>query len=656
MGITKRLVVYDLESFPNCFTYTDRTRTGEVTQFVIHESRNDLTSFMAYLKTVTHMVGFNNMDYDYPLLHTIIQNYDRLKCMQDKELPMEIYNVSSSIINDDSGFTAIAPWNVLIPQLDLYRIWHFNNKARSCSLKWLEIAMRFNNVEDLPFHHTHHVTTDEINTVLDYNLNDVEATYAFYERTKDKLALRKRISKMYGFNGLNMSDVKLGEKILQIEIAKSLDKQPHEIKGLRTHRPNGVNLADVIIPDIHFRTPGFNTMLNWLGQQTVGQDTGFDKLPFDQVYDILPYAHPNTVNTKKGILDKPNVIFKGVQYDFGLGGIHGICHPGIFESDDDGDVILVDVSSYYPNIAINYKFSPYHLPKDKFNEVGKKLYKMRMDAKRNGDVEVVTAIKLALNGALFGKSNDKHSFMLDIKFMLSITINGQLLLAMLSEQIALAGIQVIQINTDGIMVKCPKHLRPKLDGLCRDWQDMTGLKLDYDFFRKVCQQNVNNYLAIFTDDSLKLKGAFELNKDYHKDHSMRVIVIAVIAYFKDGVPIEQTIRNHDDIFDFCMSIKSPSGARFEIRKIVNGELSTTVLPKTNRYLITKDGGTLYRVSESSQTRLHNYTETKFKRSFKVTPFNKYYKSDNYNLDYSFYIYEALKLSKSVEPSQLSLTF
>ena len=87
------------------------------------------------------------------------------------------------------------------------------------------------------------------------------------------------------------------------------------------------------------------------------------------------------------------------------------------------------------------------------------MYQQRMEAKIEGDKQMVGAIKLALNGALFGKSNDVHSPMYDTKFMLDITINGQLLLCMLAERIADANIKIIQINTDGILVKVNKEER-----------------------------------------------------------------------------------------------------------------------------------------------------------------------------------------------------
>ncbi len=42
-------------------------------------------------------------------------------------------------------------------------------------------------------------------------------------------------------------------------------------------------------------------------------------------------------------------------------------------------------------------------------------------------------LKLALNGGGFGGSGDEYCPIYDLKYMLGITVNGQLMLAMLAE-------------------------------------------------------------------------------------------------------------------------------------------------------------------------------------------------------------------------------
>ena len=68
-------------------------------------------------------------------------------------------------------------------------------------LKKLEIAMCFENVQDMPYSHEHKITSEEqVQEILDYNINDILATKAFYKLTEDKLELRKGLQTKYGLN------------------------------------------------------------------------------------------------------------------------------------------------------------------------------------------------------------------------------------------------------------------------------------------------------------------------------------------------------------------------------------------------------------------------------------------------------------------------
>ena len=350
------------------------------------------------------------------------------------------------------------------------------------------------------------------------------------------------------------------------------------------------------------------------------------------------------MNTKNQF--KEVVLYGGVKYEFGLGGIHGTCGSGVFRSDDEGDLILVDVSSYYPNLAIQNRFYPQHLSEN-FCDVGDKLYQQRMKAKQTGDKQMVGAIKLALNGALFGKSNDQYSPMYDTKFMLDITINGQLLLCMLAERITDSGIKIIQINTDGILVKVTKAKRVLLDSMCQKWEKLTKLKLDYDFFKVIVQRDVNNYSGTFTDGTTKEKGAFAINKPWNKDHSMKVVSLAVEKYFVDNVPVRDTIENHTEIFDFCMSQKVGKQFKVQHHYIKNGQRVEEDVQRLNRFFITVKGGALVKVKEDGSI-------SRLVVGQSIGLFNKFYKSDDYDLKYDYYVAEANKLINAVDNGQLNL--
>jgi len=592
-----RLVVYDLEVFENYHSavFFD-VNTKEYTDFVMHSSRNDFKEYYNFLKQSIKerngFIGYNNLGYDYPILHYIIDNYNNLKYLSILELTKTIFNTSQRIINDDRS--SIPEWKIKIPQMDLYRIHHFNNKAKATSLKHLEVVMRLDNVEDLPFPYDYWVKDEDVNTIQKYCQNDVHATYQFYLKSLDKINFRKRIKKEYGINCINYPDVKIGEEILIVENSKALNIPTKELRKMQTHR-KCINVKDIILPYIKYKTEDFNNLLDYMKSQQITSDSKI----------------------------KYSIIKEGVKYDYGQGGIHGIAKKGIYKSDNDGELINCDVSSYYPNIAIRNRFYPQHMS-SKFCDVGEKLFNQRMEAKKNGDTEMVAAIKLALNGALFGKSNDIYSCIYDRKFFFSITINGQLLLSILAEQFILNKIPIVQVNTDG------------------------KLELDYDKFNLIAQRDVNNYLAVYNNGKVKYKGAFEIEKLFNKDHSMLIVPIALREYLVNDVPIHKTITEHDNIFDFMKSQKVGKQYTVEAHYLKNNKYVIDKLQRINRYFISNKGVKIYK----RKTETNRLAELEV--NYNVTIMNKMKKLDNYDINYDYYIRECQKIIDILEPKQSNL--
>lgn len=182
----------------------------------------------------------------------------------------------------------------------------------------------------------------------------------------------------------------------------------------------------------------------------------------------------------------------------------------------------------------------------------------------------------------------------------------------------------------------------------------TGLDYEWVTYDRMVIRDVNNYSAKFTDsDYIKHKGAFEIDKDLHKDPSMRIVPIALEKYFFEGVPVEETIKNHRNIFDFCLRLKTnrKSIPHFYWLDIEENRIYNKKLQRTNRYFISNRGGQLRKLfTKGTQTILH--------KNYRVTLFNDYYEVDNwldYDIDYSFYITEANKIIDIVEYDKLNPT-
>ena len=346
-----------------------------------------------------------------------------------------------------------------------------------------------------------------------------------------------------------------------------------------------------------------------------------------------------------------SVIYKGFKYDFGTGGLHGAISPSVIESDDDYVLLDSDVSSYYPNLSITNRFHPEHLG-EIFCDVYKEIYDTRSYAKKHGPEYKNQGLKLSLNG-VFGKAGDKYSPMHDQKFLIQITINGQLLLAMWCEQLQDAGFQPIFVNTDGICFKVPRNRLNEYYQICKKWEETTGLSLEHNEYKKVILQDVNNYLAIDYNNKPKFKGLFEINKDWHKDPSFRIIPLSLYEYFTNNVQPLDVVRNigynsdqgTTDIYDYCGRIKSKAGYQIEYRYLEDNEEKLINLQKTNRAFISNSGGYLYKYKDGKRNSVY--------KGQKVTLFNDYF-DPPYDIKYSWYEKEIQKIIDSVEPKQLTL--
>src|SRR5690606_31056045 len=98
------------------------------------------------------MVGFRNTFYDYPLLHHVLKTIGK-KSVSASDIARIAKIKSDQIINSRGNQWEHVIWDneCLVPQIDLFRIHHFDNIARMTSLKTLEFNMRSNSIQDLPY-------------------------------------------------------------------------------------------------------------------------------------------------------------------------------------------------------------------------------------------------------------------------------------------------------------------------------------------------------------------------------------------------------------------------------------------------------------------------------------------------------------------------
>jgi len=285
-----------------------------------------------------------------------------------------------------------------------------------------------------------------------------------------------------------------------------------------------------------------------------------------------------------------NCIVNGFQFDFGTGGIHGSIDSTIVYTDEECVIFDWDVEGFYPSLGNVNNLFPEHLS-NQFGAVDSMLKAER--AKHEKGTPLNKAIKLSRNGA-YGDSNNKYSPFFDPQYTMSITINGQLLLCLLSEHLLkIPGLSMIQANTDGVTVKCPRVYIDHMKTVCKWWEDYTCLKLESVIYSRMFIRDVNNYIGEYQDGGVKRKGAYEYKLEWHKNHSQLVVPMAAEAALVRGEDIGEFIRNHTDIFDFMLRTKVKRADQLVISDAAGNERQ---LQKITRYYIAKDGGAMTKIS------------------------------------------------------------
>ena len=619
--------IYDLETYPNLFCGVFNTE-GKETVFEISARKNDYEKLLEFYtdKNIKYAIGFNNIKFDAQILHYLVSNKELFIKKQGSELVSLIFLFAQKVISStyDGGFPPYAEWNFGVKQIDLFLINHYNNKNKMTSLKWIEFSINHPKVQDLPYKFDRPLKSSQFDEVIEYCKNDVNATRKFAEECRDLIKLRISQDKQYpSLRLLNKPDSSVGEQMFLHFMSESMGISIKELREMRTHRAP-LPVKDLILPYINFKTFEFQKILDWYNSSMTG---GLEN----------------------------SVMFAGIEFVFGEGGIHASWENKIFEADSEYDILDIDVTSFYPNLAIVNNFRPEHLG-DAFSRVYKNLFLERKKYPK-GSVENLS-YKIILNGS-YGKFGDEYSFLYDKKVMNQICINGQLLIAMLCERLSfIDSVTIIQANTDGVTIKVKKSKRNEVEDICKRWEKLTNLELEYAEYKKMVINNVNNYMAQYTDGKIKDKGAsYIVNPDHHKNKSQRIVQIALRKYFFEGIPIRETIENHltttekgsewnekkqkyevpyYGIYDFCIGRKVKWNQRYVILK---GMKDIKINEKVIRYFITKDKATMMKMYDDGRVESVN-------KGYNAKLFQNYeeLKPEDYGVNYEYYINECYKIT------------
>lgn len=613
MYLGSLIKIYDIEILKNCFIYMDiDSISDEINVFVIHYSRNDLNELVSYLKQLKGQIGFNNLSFDSQVCQFIIENHEKWQCCSIDEIVTAIYKFSQETINkQDVGFPTYNERNLYCKQCDLLKIHHFDNQAKRQSLKGLQCNLNWHKVQEMPIDFNSAINEKELVDVIDYCKNDILSTKYFYKNkaSKDAIELRKGLAKSYNLDHtvMNWSDSKIGSELILKFYCEHTKKDPRFVRRLRTNRTE-IALKDCIPNNVKFETKEFNSLLEKF-QNTILYAHNDWKF-------TTAKAEENVRSKKRKKKEKEEICihYKGLDYYYGSGGLHASL-VGSFEPNEYQVIYDIDVASLYPSIGIVNGYYPEHLGKEFVETYRDKIVNVRLQEKRKGDKgdkAIITGLKNAAN-SVYGKSNDKFSFLYDSFYTFSTTITGQLQLSMLAEQLGegLPDSKIIAANTDGISIIVNKKDIPTFKTICSDWEKITKLELEgYEnrgdqkevLYKKYYARDVNNYIAIYINNKVKFKGCFEKDKLLHKDPSARVVTVALEEYVVKGIKPEETVNKHTSIWDFLIRTKFKKGFRGEYRGFRQGKkIIIKAQKRTARYFISNSGYTFIKLKVEYDT-------------------------------------------------------
>lgn len=262
------------------------------------------------------------------------------------------------------------------------------------------------------------------------------------------------------------------------------------------------------------------------------------------------YENPaNRCYQKDGKKNQLDIMVAGVPHQFGWGGVHG----AIPKYHGKGYFLNMDVASLYPSLMVQYNLHSRNIADpQKFVEI----YNQRLKYKAEKN-PLQAPLKLVLNST-YGVMKDKNNALYDPLQANRVCVYGQLLLLDLIERLEPYA-QIIQSNTDGVLVKMPEGKDEEewyslIDDIAHEWEVRTGLNLEFDEYREIYQKDVNNYIILDSWGHWKSKGAYvkELSS---LDYDLPIVNKALVEYMVHGVPVRRTVLDCNALKEFQLVSK-----------------------------------------------------------------------------------------------------
>ena len=531
---------YDIEVFPDtliiCFLDCN---TGKYHHFLFHEGEEiDTEPLQTFIRKIDELIGFNILSYDNVIVNEFLNTGSVIACKK----------LNDFIISGRSQASIeLSPGDI-----DLFRILDCHT-----SLKHYQALMGLKNIKEssVSFESRLKEDRESLCDALGYCQYDIWSTFRLYKHptTQDKILAKRVMKETYDLNTINDPDSHLSSCILAQEIKKILGLG--QKASLKVYNQPVLQFfgKEIINPKIKFNSQAFQASLEKA-----------------RIFEFAP--------GKKFEYQLPCQDF---IINLGQGGMHSVGKSRIISSlNGEEKLIDYDVSSFYPGIILTEEIGPDGF-KEAFLEVYKRLTKARLQAKKAGNKARANSEKLVINSA-FGKFKSKQSFLYNPKSLLQVTLNCQFKLLQLIEEIQEAGIEIIQVNTDGVLTYVKSKLEEELLlELVIAWSAETMLEMEATYYSKLIMKDANNYVAIKTDGKKKEKGKpFITERNLTTGGSYPLILSKGIqAYFFEGIEPEKFVKEalgekrFEDFFKFAKRDEfiSPPDAQRKINRWIYGK-------------------------------------------------------------------------------------
>ena len=645
-------------------------------------------------KIYNWLYGFNTFSYDRLMIACFLM-YSGI-CKTTKELCKKLYETSKQIIsfqddreafNHDYYMQSLVKYNLPYKDIDTMRIFALNKvgamtnskgekiyygkslKQTSINIKWYELLeyelppiskLDKKVYKDIPRYCN--FTIEELNQVVEkwdrymipeyeadmmyYNTNDVFIVCEIVRLYIDEIRLRYNISKSYEVDVMNSSRSDIANKLFIKFYSEFSGLRPEQWRNKHTDRTI-MSFKRVIFDNVRFKTKklqDFLERIKGISITSLGKDAFAESITINKLTYTMATGGLHSE-------DPPRELRSSINYIDGNSPLKGSVWDSITE--DSYLYVHWDITSFYPSLMGMYRIAPEHLDAGVFSRLVLWLRDTRINAKHSEE-EIIDgipkdilakALKIVIN-SIYGKMGQEKSDICDRLAVLKVTINGQLFILMLCEELELNNIEVISANTDGIVVKLYKKDKEKFDEIANRWQADTKLSADSDEYKSYINRDINNYFAEDLKGKIEYKGDYNPNiykEDLSKGYSMPIVTKAVINYFTKDIPILETLYNERDILSFC--ITQNIGRKFHIEYYIGS--GKTVMQRQIRYYASKSGGNLFKVDEEDhRNNLCDGYRVKVLNSLDDTPI------DDRDIDYQYYYVQALKL---IDPIKLGIS-